>query len=143
MKFDGFLDEFQDLVPSFRDCDATWQIRNVRAETGFALFHDDRVFHKGILFQTGLFENAVKRTNGYVDIWFSRHRNSSAFRWMLQLTVTTFVRARYQPSSCNKLEGPGLSRAHHRTRVRHMEDPQHQVDRAALPQTTFAAPGLM
>ena len=62
----------------------------MRAKTGFALFDDDRVFHTEILFQTGLFENGVKRAHGNVNIRFARNSHSATFRRMFELAMTTF-----------------------------------------------------
>jgi hypothetical protein len=61
----------------------------VSPETGFALFDHDGVFHKVILFQTGLFENVVKCPRRNVDVWFAGDGNGSAFRLMFELTVAT------------------------------------------------------
>lgn len=90
MEFNGLLDEFQDLVASFRNCHTARQIRNMCAKTGFALFNDDRVFHMVILFQTGLFENTVQRARWYVNVWFASNGHGSAFRLMFELAVAAF-----------------------------------------------------
>src|SRR5687767_12611775 len=61
VEFDSFLDELEDFVACFRNGHTTWKVRDMCAETGFALFNNDGVFHRVILFQTGLFENTVQR----------------------------------------------------------------------------------
>ena len=59
-------------------------------KTGFSLFDHDGIFHMMILFQTGLFENAIKCSRRNVDVWLAGDRNCSAFRSMFELTVATF-----------------------------------------------------
>jgi hypothetical protein len=59
-------------------------------ETGFALFDNYSVFHRVILFQTGLFENTVQRAWRNVNVWLAGHRHGSAFRLMFELSVAAF-----------------------------------------------------
>jgi hypothetical protein len=90
VKLNGLFDEFEDFVASFCHCHTTRQVRNMCAKTGFALFDDDGVFHNVILFQTRLFENAVKCPGRYVDIWFACHGHRSTLGLMFELAVATF-----------------------------------------------------
>jgi|GraSoiStandDraft_4_1057263.scaffolds.fasta_scaffold2312220_1 hypothetical protein len=90
MKLNGFLNEPEYFVASFRDCHAPWQVRDVRAKTAFALFDDDGVFHTEILFQTGLFENGVKRSNRNVNVWFTRNRHGTSFSRVFELPMAAF-----------------------------------------------------
>jgi hypothetical protein len=45
MKMDAFADQLHDLATGFAHGNAARQIRDVRAKTGLALFHDDEKFH--------------------------------------------------------------------------------------------------
>jgi hypothetical protein len=87
VELNSFLDEFEDFVASFRDRHTTRQIRNMRPEAGFTLFDYDCVFHKVILFQTGLFENAVERPRRHIDVWFASHGYSSSLRLVFELAM--------------------------------------------------------
>jgi hypothetical protein len=97
VKLNSFLDELEDFIASFRDRHTTRQIRHMCPETGFALFYHDGIFHSDILFQSGLFENTVKRPWRNVDVGFASNRHSSALRLMFELAVATF-RSRQMPT---------------------------------------------
>jgi len=90
VKLNGFLYECENFVTGFRNRHTTRQVGNMRPETGFTLFDHDCVFHNVILFQTGLFENGVKRGGRHVDVWFSANGHGATLRWMFELPVATF-----------------------------------------------------
>lgn len=97
VEFNSFLDELEDFVSCFRNCHTTRKIRDMCAKTRWALFDYDGVFHNEILFQTGLFENGVKRANRYVNIWFACHRNSAWSGRMFELPMTAFRSSQIPP----------------------------------------------
>jgi hypothetical protein len=97
MEFNSFLDKFQDFVASFPNCHTTRQVGNMCAKTGFALLDNDGVFHSVILFQPGLFENAVQCARRHVDVWFAGDRHGSTFRWMFELAVTALCPRQVPP----------------------------------------------
>ena len=59
-------------------------------ETGFALFNYDRVFHRVILFQTGLFENAVQSAGRHINVWIAGHCHGAALCTVFELAVAAF-----------------------------------------------------
>ena len=97
MEFDGFLYELEDFVACLRNRYTARKIGNVCAKTGFALFDNNCVFHTEILFQTGLFENGVKRANRNVNVRFARNRYGAWFSSMFELPMASFRPSQIPP----------------------------------------------
>ena len=64
VKLNGFLNKFQSLVSSFRHGDTTWQIRNMRPKTSFALFNHDGIFHIHTYFKPACFRMLFRVPGG-------------------------------------------------------------------------------
>src|SRR5262249_17831199 len=97
VKFDSFLDEFQDFISSFRNCHTTREVWNVCAKTVFAVFNNYCVFHVEILFQTGLLENGVKRSWRHIDVWFTGNCHRPLFGRMFKLAMATSCSSQVPP----------------------------------------------
>jgi hypothetical protein len=89
VKFNGFLNEFQNLFASFSRGNTTREIRNMSPKASFAFFDNDGIFHISHLLQASLFKNTVQRSGRHVNARLSRHCHGSGFRSMFELTMAS------------------------------------------------------
>ena len=55
VKFNGFLNEFQNLFAGFSRSNTTWEVRNVSPEASFTFFDNDGISHIHTYFKPACF----------------------------------------------------------------------------------------